>query len=173
LGENLKKLAGIKRMALLIIVISTVAACGKSTTVVTDGGKLSADGKSVTMESKDENGKKTTAEFSSNANIPEEFPKDIPIPKGAKIKGSVKNADGNNQAIILTYTVDMEIEELSKLYADYIKENGYTDIMDMSNGDVIFISGNLVDSTLLINASKADPSAATLTGLITWTKTAN
>jgi hypothetical protein len=168
----LKKHAGFIRVILLILVISSVTACGKSITIVTDGAKLNADGKSVTVESTDENGKKTTAAFSSDTAIPEEFPREIPIPKGAKIKGSVKNADGNNQTIILTYTVDMKIEELSKFYADYIKENKYTDIMDMSNDNIVFLSGNLVDSTLLINASKTDPSAATLTGLITWTKKA-
>jgi hypothetical protein len=172
LGEDLEKGKGIAHLVWFVLFVLCITACGSPAAKVTVEGstiKSNGDNKSVTIETKDENGKKTVAAISGSKDIPEEFPKDVPIPHGAKVTGSVKNAVGENQSIIVTYTVDMKIEDLHKLYADYLKDKEYSDQMDMSTEGMVFISGNLKTNTIMINASKKDPKADSIDAMVTWT----
>lgn len=96
----------------------------------------------VTFKQTDEEGKETSFEMSSEGKIPEGFPKDIPIPKKAKVTASTtsSSSDGTEGYSLFLETKE-PIEEIVKLYSDYMEKGGYTDVSNFSADDIAMISG--------------------------------
>lgn len=181
----MKKLAIILTFVLLSIV---ALGCGsKSVTVPTgDGGSanISSDGKDVTLKTDEgslqisgdeENGsiKGTDAqgnkfEMNVTQTIPDSFPKSIPIPDGAKITSSMSSSsDDQGDSIVVMYELDGDFKEISKLYTDFLKNEGYSDTSTTEMGDT-YMGGGTKDGMQLSIVLSKDASSGLISCMLTY-----
>ncbi|MNR53297.1 hypothetical protein D3C85_1732880 [compost metagenome] len=70
----------------------------------------------------------------------------------------------------MTFDVEMTADELHKLYADFLKKEGYTDVFDMAQSDVLMLSGKLNSSSFSITGSKNAEDTNRFEAVITWSE---
>jgi len=183
----MKKLA----IILSLVILSIVAlGCGsKSVTVPTgDGGSanISSDGKDVTLKTDEgslqisgdeENGsiKGTDAqgnkfEMNVSQTIPDSFPKNIPIPDGAKITSSMSSSsDNKGDSTVVMYELDGDFKETAKLYTDFLKNEGYSDTSTTEMGDT-YMGGGTKDGMQLSIVLSKDASSGLISCMLTYSK---
>lgn len=180
--------------AIVLAIFLLMSACGQSATIKTEDGtidvssngnevKLTTDkGAStvmsdegdgtVSLQTTDENGQSQSTQFSESKELPEEFPDSIPMPDGANVTGSIKNTSEGMTSFVVTFDVAIESDELHKLYADYLKKEGYTDIFDMAQSGVLMLSGKLNASSFSFTASQNEEDKSRFDAVLTWTEEA-
>lgn len=161
-------------LLIFVLIIGYLAACGDSKTIVTKDGdsiKVSEKDDTTKIVTKDEDGKSNTSEYTDGKSLPDDFPKHIPIPDKALITGSIKNSADGVTSTIITFTTELKIDDLHKLYSEYVKDKKYSDVSDMAMGDTIVLSGRLDDYTFSLMAAKEEESASINT-TISWVQNA-
>ena len=100
----------------LAVVVAATFGCGKSKTYESSDGKVtvSEDGGTAKYEVKTKDGNATMAMSDSEVKIPDTFPKDVPIPKGAVAKLTM--TQGKNE--VLNLQVPGSIADVAKDYQD-------------------------------------------------------
>lgn len=69
-----------------------------------------------------EDGEKIT--LSSKADIPDNFPSDVPLPDGIRVTSSISG----NDTVTLTIETEMPYDDVVELYSDYAQKAGYTEV---------------------------------------------
>jgi len=107
-----------------------------------DGGKIKVskdglemegeDGEKANVEVDTEDGGYTvtsdggkSAQVGSHAEIPENFPKDVLIPSDKKPIMAVDSSEEEKITIMLGFEMDDNMEDSTKKYEKYLKDNGY------------------------------------------------
>ncbi|WP_157276914.1 hypothetical protein [Paenibacillus sp. Soil766] len=114
-----------------------------------------ADEKTITLPV-GKGGEKVT--LTASESIPEQFPKSIPIAKDAEVQSAIST----KEAIIVMYDVRTDFKEIMKLYKDYYKSSGYTDLNETIIEDSYTGSGLLNGSKLLVTISTPNPDATSV-----------
>lgn len=88
------------------------------------GNKVTIDEKNGKINLKNKEGK-TSAEFGENVKLPKDFPKDIPIYKGEKIKTAMSTKDDQGTAKLVTFEVSDSLEKVGDFYQKELNDSGY------------------------------------------------
>lgn len=94
---------------------------GERATIDVDGEE---GGYSITTEKKVD-GKDTNINFGSHAEVPADFPKDIPRPSDDYLMAAVVIEENDGKGISLSYQMEGDFEEYKEQYDNYLMENGY------------------------------------------------
>lgn len=97
--------------------------------------KVDAKEGSLSFKGKDAEGKEIDYNLSTSNELPKQFPKDIPMPKAAKIVGSHSGSSDGSSVMIVSYEIKGKVSEYSKIYKDYLQKEGYADVEIMSEND--------------------------------------
>jgi hypothetical protein len=113
----------IKLILLLTLVAALAFGCGKKTTYSTKDGEVKVDkqGGQVTIESKTKDGKATITANNSGVALPDKFPTDVPIYKGAVVKLS----STQDKAMMVHMEVPASATDALKFYQDQLKDQGW------------------------------------------------
>jgi hypothetical protein len=111
--------------------------CGKSSTYKTPEGQVTVDkkGGQVTFEGSSKDGTVKVTANESGVALPDNFPKDIPIYKGAVIK--ISSTQG--KTMLAHMTVPGSVADVLKYYQDQLKDQGWTieSTMNLGEGSMI------------------------------------
>jgi hypothetical protein len=134
----------LRSIALLLLVLAlpavALAGCGgddKAAEKIAEkaiehesGGDVDIDDGEVSVT--DEDGNKST--MSSSDKLPEDFPKEIPLPDGAKVTSGTKvSTDGNGDTFAVTAEVDDDPKDVLAFYKDEL--DGFKKEMEISTDD--------------------------------------
>ena len=125
------------KLTILLTLVAVVAGgCGKKTTYSTKDGEVTVDknGGQVTIESKD--GKATITANDKGVALPDKFPKDVPIYKGAVVKVSTTQG----KAMMIQMEVSAPAADVLKFYQDQLKEQGWEIESTMNTGETSILS---------------------------------
>lgn len=135
-------------MVLLTGCISIPVGGGDSIKLSSDGisikskdgseSKMSIDEEegSFSMEGTDADGEESSFSMDSGQEIPEDFPKEIPIPKGATITSGTNTKIDGTHMVTVSYSIeDDDISKFGDLYHDYAEKAGYEIDYESSYGD--------------------------------------
>ena len=126
-----------KKLTITLALVAAVAfGCGKKSYKTKDG-EVTVDKKNgqVTFERKSKDGNVKVSANESGVALPDDFPKDLPIYKGAVVK--VASTQGKTMMVHLN--VSASVAEVLKYYQDQLKEQGWEieSTMNMGEGSMI------------------------------------
>jgi len=145
---------------ILSIILSTVAAlaigCGKGETYKSSDGtvKVEHKGDAAKYEITTKEGKATMTASDTAVAIPDTFPKDVPIPKGAVAKLTMSQG----KAEILHLHVAGSIADVAKAYQDTLKGEGWEIVSTMNMGEASMVhakKGNRQCSAMVVKDDAA------------------
>jgi len=85
------------------------------------GGKVDIKGEDVTFTSKEGD-----AEVSiGSKKLPDNFPKDFPVYKGAEIEGSMTSKQDGKEAMMVTFTVKASYDKVVEFYKNEMEKSDY------------------------------------------------
>lgn len=131
-------------LAIILVILGCIslAGCGNGSDSRSDGVQNNVEAKV-----KKEDGGNTS--LSAENTLPEGFPKEIPI-----IKGSFSQvALSSDRSMTVSYDVKKSFEEVLKVYKDYYKSAGYTDMQETLIDDSYMGTGVRDDKQLLVTLS--------------------
>jgi len=119
--------------AIMLATLALALGCGKSDTYQTPGGQITVDQKGDTAkyEITTKDGKATMTASDTAVAIPDTFPKDVPIPKGAVAKLSM--SQGKTE--VLHLHVPGNMTDVTKDYAEKLKGEGWEIETTMNMGE--------------------------------------
>jgi hypothetical protein len=125
----------------LAIILAAVAAitfgCGKSDTYKVKDGEVKVDKQNgkVTFQSKSKDGNVTVSAAKEGVPLPDGFPKDVPIYKGAVVQ--VASSEGKTMMVHLN--VSAPVADALKFYQEQLKEQGWEikSTMNMGEGSML------------------------------------
>jgi hypothetical protein len=124
----------LKKLTITLALAAAVACgCGKKTTYTSKDGEVTVDKSKgeVTFEGKSKDGKVKISANEAGVPLPDNFPKDVPIYKGAVVK--VASTQGKTMMVHLNVSASMA--EVFKYYQDQLKEQGWEIETTMSLGE--------------------------------------
>lgn len=123
--------------AILPAVVALAVGCGNSDTYQSSDGtvNIKQDGDTATYEVVTKEGKVTMSASDTEVAIPDTFPKDVPILKGAVAKLSM--SQGKSE--VLHLHVPGSIAEVAKEYQDKLKDEGWEIESTMNMGDTSMV----------------------------------
>lgn len=124
--KKLQVLTNWKRAGLAATILTLAFSLGCSN--VEQMVKEAEDGE-VTIENA--NGEEIT--LSSNADIPDTFPSDIPLPDEIVVTSSISSDD----SVTVTIETEMPFDEVIALYVDYAGQAGYSEVHRMEDESFI------------------------------------
>jgi hypothetical protein len=127
-----------KKLAITLAALATLTfGCGKSSTYQTKDGEVTVNKKSgqVTFEGKTKEGNVSVTAAKDGVALPEGFPKDVPIYKGAVVQ--VSSTQGKTMMVHLS--VAAPAADALKYYQDQLKEQGWeiASTMNMGEGSML------------------------------------
>lgn len=78
---------------------------------------------------------------SGTSELPEDFPKEIPIPDGAKIETTMKTSTAEGTGYIVNYSVNEDSKVIGDLYREAFKKLGF-EISEFSDQTSVSLLGN-------------------------------
>ena len=140
---------------MLTVVALVVCGCGKSPTYKTKDGEVTVDKKNgeITYESKTKDGNVTVSANQGGVALPDGFPKDVPIYKGAV----VQVASTQGKTVMVHLSVSAPVADALKYYQDQLKEQGWeiNSTMNMGEGSMITAKkGDRQCSALILKQDK-------------------
>lgn len=141
----------------LIVLVALSFGCGKSSTYETKDGKVKVEEKSgqATYEVTTKEGKLKMATGDKGVALPDDFPKDVPIYKGAV----VKMAASQGKQLIVHLHVTASFTEAGKFYQDQLKSQGWEIGTTMNMGDTSMVTANKAGRQCSVVAAKQDDGA--------------
>ena len=138
----------------LAVVAAATFGCGKSKTYESSDGKVtvSEDSGTAKYEVKTKDGNATMAMSDSEVKIPDTFPKDVPILKGAVAKLSM--TQGKNE--VLNLQVPGSIADVAKDYQDKLKEQGWEIETTMNMGESSMVHAKKDNRKCVVMVMKGD-----------------
>ena len=127
-----------KKLAIILVALAAITfGCGKSSTYKTKDGEVTVDksaGK-VTFANITKDGKVTVTASKDGVALPDNFPKDVPIYKGAV----VQVASTQGKTMMVHFTVDAAVADALKYYQDELKSQGWQidSTMNMGQGSML------------------------------------
>ena len=120
-------------LAITPAILVLIFGCGKSKTYETSDGKVTVDqkGETTKYEVTTKDGKATMTANEKGVAIPDTFPKDVPIPKGAVARLNMSQG----KAQILHLHVSGNVADVAKEYSDKLKGEGWEIETTMNMGD--------------------------------------
>lgn len=113
--------------------------------------KTGKDGEgTIKIEGEDADGNKKNIEFFSDAKLPDDFPKEIPIPKKAEILTSNKVLTDEGQMLQVVYEInekEMNLEAVTQLYRDFLTKNDYKIELEMTVNEMMQITATKEEKT--------------------------
>ena len=109
---------------LLCAAILVLACGGEEETIETEGGTFTveAEGKGVRISGEDEEAGAISGQFGENAEVPDGFPKDVPIYPDAKVVGSMLTGEGT----ILTLQTADDPGKVTAFYRKNLSKEGWS-----------------------------------------------
>lgn len=145
---NKKKLAVVCALALL------AAACNKQEkTYSTPAGDIKVSEKSgtTTYEAKDNKGEKVKMESNDKGvALPDKFPSDVPMMKGAIVKMAISSGDN----LSVNFSVAATPAEVGKYYEENLKSQGWTIGTTANMGDMAVVSAKKDKRECVVTAGK-------------------
>jgi hypothetical protein len=145
-----------KLTILLVLVAAITSGCGKKTTYTSKDGEVTVDNKGgqVTIESKTKDGNATITANDKGIPLPDNFPKDVPIYKGAV----VKVASTQGKSMMVHMSVSASAADLLKFYQDQLKDQGWEiqSTMNMGEGSMISAKKASRQCTALVMKQEKD-----------------
>lgn len=149
-------------LPVLVLVILTLAGCGKSLSQKASetaaeriiqaqtGGKakVDIDGKNIKMETE-----QGVIESGENVKLPSDFPTDVYIIEGT-IKLAVTGQAGEGQTISIE--TDKSVEEILTIYDEKLKSAGWKIIATMNFGEGASVAGEKDDRTVSVFIGKSN-----------------
>lgn len=153
MSEGLKLGGKMKTFAYVALAAALCGAlaCKKQTTVQTDQGSVTVkqQGKETTATFKDESGKEISVS-TAEGKLPDNFPKDMPLPEGVKVISHLSMEEG--------MSVQLEAKQSPSEVADFYKkafrEKGWKISADASFGDNATISAEKDEESANIVVTK-------------------
>ncbi|MEI8376867.1 MAG: hypothetical protein WCJ35_28975, partial [Planctomycetota bacterium] len=124
----------------LALLAAVTIGCGKKTTFKTRDGEVTVDrnGGQVTYEGKSKDGTVKIAANEGGVALPDNFPKDMPIYKGAVVKVS----STQDKTMLAHMTVPASQADVLKYYQDQLKDQGWEIEATMNMGEGSMITAN-------------------------------
>jgi hypothetical protein len=122
-----------KLAAILVVATAAAIGCRKGQTIESPDGKVKVteNGGTAKMEVHDKGGKVTMETSDTKVAIPDTFPKDVPILKGAVPKMSMTQG----KTVLLHLAVPGNVADAAKEYESKLKEQGWQVENTMNLGD--------------------------------------
>ena len=145
-----------KTTALCLAAVAALAfGCGKNSTYKVKDGEVKVDRGSgqVTYEGKTKEGTVSVTASKAGVALPDGFPKDVPIYKGAVVQ--VASTQGKTMMVHLS--VDAPVADALKFYQDQLKEQGWEISATTNMGDTSMIQakkGERQCSALVVKQDK-------------------
>jgi hypothetical protein len=126
------------KVTIILAVLAAIACgCGKSSTYKTRDGELKVDQQKdqFTYEAKTKDGVVKIAGSERGVPLPDNFPKDVPIYKGAV----VQLASTQDKMMMVHLTLSAPVAEALQFYQDQLKEQGWEikSTMNMGEGSMV------------------------------------
>ena len=139
---------------ILAVVAAATFGCGRSKTYEGADGAVtvSQDGDTANYEVKTKDGSAKLAISDSKVEIPDTFPKDVPIPKGAVPKLTM--TQGKNEMLHLRVTGS--IAEVAKDYQDKLKAEGWEIETTMNMGESSMVHAKKGERSCAVMVTKDD-----------------
>jgi hypothetical protein len=142
----------------IVVALTVLAAlsfgCGKSEkTYTTPGGEVKVKQKSgeVTYEATGKDGEKlTVAAGDKGIALPADFPKDVPIIKGATVKVSMTQG----KQLVVHLHVSVPVADAAKFYNDELKAQGWAIESTMNAGDMSMVHAKKGNRQCSVAAAK-------------------
>lgn len=150
------------RILTLLMAISLFSIGCSSTSVSTES--TSGDKGSMTITT--DNGKTMT--LSSEAELPKEFPADIPMPKDVVITASMTNNDSGN--VTVSIEVEQPFDDVVKLYQEYANAAGYQEMMMLEEEGHYMFSGKRDNELFVFTIGLDQEDNKTVTGALVYEK---
>jgi hypothetical protein len=127
-----------KKLAVALTAVVTITfGCGKSDTYKVKDGEVKVDknGGQVTFQGKSKDGNVTVTTGKDGVALPDNFPKDVPIYKGAV----VQVASTQGKMMMVQFVVAAPATDTFKYYQDQLKEQGWeiNSTVNMGEGSVL------------------------------------
>jgi len=90
----------------------------------------------------------TTSKIGTDAEVPEDFPKDVLIPEDGNLISVTNLSAEGKYSVSLIYEVKDEIIPLAEHYRTYLNDNGY-EINEVELGETISLQGRKGDTSLM------------------------
>lgn len=97
------------------------------------GGKVDINGGNVKIKSKDGKGELNVG----SQKLPDSFPKDFPVYKGAKVEGSMTSTENGKTTMIVTLSTTDKYSAVADYYKSSLPNSGYTVASTMDVGQAI------------------------------------
>ncbi len=130
------RLRGIRRIAALgllvpILGLGSTACGGDQETIETETGDVSVsrDGEDVHVSARDG---QIEGRFGKNAELPEGFPDDVPIPEGATIVGAMTSKEPGAEGTMVSIQSDGSTDALLKAFRTDMDANGWSVDQEMN-----------------------------------------
>ncbi|MCZ7527550.1 MAG: hypothetical protein M5U14_14895 [Acidimicrobiia bacterium] len=123
--------------------------------IQTEDGDLtiSEDGGSGSFTVEGEDGEDTVS-FGSGAELPEDWPEDVPLPEDAEVQGSYTQTVDDQRTWTISLVVDGDAVEVTEAYRAAIEAAGFTIDSEMSggSGSEAFASFSASNDDWMVNA---------------------
>jgi len=132
------------KLTIILALLAAVAfGCGKKSTYSTKEGEVTVDkkGGQVTFELKSKDGNTTVTVNEGGVALPDKFPKDVPIYKGA----IVKVASTQGKTMMVHMNVPASAADALKFYQDQLKDQGWEIQSTMNMGEGSMLSAKKAD----------------------------
>src|SRR5436190_15266091 len=143
------------KLTFVLALLAAVAfGCGKKSTYSTKDGEVTVDkkGGQMTFESKTKDGSAKITMNDSGVALPDKFPKDVPIYKGAV----PKVASTQGKAMMVHMNVPASVADVLKYYQDQLKDQGWEIQSTMNMGEGSMISSKKADRQCTALVMKQD-----------------
>ncbi len=114
----------------LIIIVLTLSGC-KTAKVESDGGsgkvgknEIKVDKNKGSFKYKNEKSE-GSAQIGEDVELPDDFPKDVPVYKNAKLTSAITTKSDNGSLTAITLETKDGKDEVAKFYEDGLTENGF------------------------------------------------
>ena len=134
---NTRSIAAKTLMSALIAGLALTFGCGRKATYQTKDGEVTVDrdGKQTTIEATSKEGN-VKVSAGQNVALPADFPKDVPIYKGA----TVKMAGSQGKGMMAMLVISAAQADAAKYYQDELKNQGWEIENSVNTGEVVVLS---------------------------------
>jgi hypothetical protein len=141
--------------AMLVVLLAVGFGCGRSPTYKTKDGEVTVNQKNgqATIEGNTKEGKFKVSSGEQGVALPDDFPKDVPIYKGATVKTAMQTKD----MVMVHFRVPTaSFAEVAKYYQDELKGQGWEIEATVNLGEASTVSAKKEKRQCSVTATKDD-----------------
>lgn len=108
---------------------------------------------SFSIDGKDEDGQITSMQMEETTEIPDEFPKDIPIPDAAEVESALNIDVGDvTQSVVYLKIESRDLSEFEDMYKAYGESQGYEELLNSNTEGFLQLAMQGDTSSLTVTA---------------------